>query len=742
MANRGVLAVALLVALIATFYWKLTLTSEFVWFDHSDMVYLELPRLEFQARELHKGRFPLWDPHIWMGQPLIGQTQPGPVNPLNLLMMLWPLDEAGYLRTGVLNLYFVAMHLVAALGFYWLCRELKRSRAASILAAGAFSLGGFVGSAPWLDVLSGALWTPWVALFFVRAVRGRRPVESAAVGGLFLGVAWLSGHHEIPLLVTIALGCCWLAAMALQPAQCRVALMGRAALMLAIAGLVGALQMWPTLEFGRLAMRWGPAGPGPVGWQDKIPYLSSSIYSFTPRGIFGIAFPDQGTTADSSAFLGVIVSSLALRGLVMAWRHAAVRWLAVLAGASLIYAMGEFTPVHGALYTLLPMLEKARVPVRALHLFNFSAALLAAYGLDQLLSGRAARWSRRIAAAFALAGGCILLGALGWNAPASEALLLSAFVSLGWFALVAAWAHRRVVNRALGLGLALLLMMAELNTVLTRGWRSRFEEKAQPHARMLAAHRDVVEFLRREPAPNRVRVNDHDIPVNFGDLHSIDMHEGYSAGVTANLLHFGRHTPAAQRLFAVTHYVGRQAELPDWEEVFAGAEGIKVFRNPHPLARARSVHQVEAVRTASLLTGRIEDPAFDAGTTALLVGSEAPILQQCEGGDQVKIAAYAPNRVRIQTAMRCRGMVVLADTWFPGWEASIEGRPARIWEVYGGLRGVVVDAGRHEVDFKYRPTSVYGGAALSAAGLLTTLVLIAVPRARARACPLALSRRH
>src|SRR6185436_18292476 len=108
--------------------------------------------------------------------------------------------------------------------------------------------------------------------------------------------------------------------------------------------------------------------------------------------------------------------------------------------------------------------------------------------------------------ALALAGACVLLGALGWNVQASEALLLSSFVSLLWFALV----YRRVANRAVWLSLALLLMMAELNTALTRGWRSRFEEKSQPYAKMLHAHRDIVEFLRREPTPYRVRVNDVD----------------------------------------------------------------------------------------------------------------------------------------------------------------------------------------------------------------------------------------
>src|SRR5262245_58047536 len=85
-----------LLALSIGFYWKLTLTDQYTWFDHPDMAYLEVPRLQFQASEIHKGRFPLWDPRIWSGQPLIGQTQPGPLFPLNLLFYQLRLRD-GYL---------------------------------------------------------------------------------------------------------------------------------------------------------------------------------------------------------------------------------------------------------------------------------------------------------------------------------------------------------------------------------------------------------------------------------------------------------------------------------------------------------------------------------------------------------------------------------------------------------------------------------------------------------------------
>ena len=63
------LPIAILFLLCVGFYWKLVLTDQYVWFDHPDMCYIEIPRLEFQAREIHASHFPLWDSALWMGQP-------------------------------------------------------------------------------------------------------------------------------------------------------------------------------------------------------------------------------------------------------------------------------------------------------------------------------------------------------------------------------------------------------------------------------------------------------------------------------------------------------------------------------------------------------------------------------------------------------------------------------------------------------------------------------------------------
>ena len=97
--------------------------------------------------------------------------------------------------------------------------------------------------------------------------------------------------------------------------------------------------------------------------------------------------------------------------------------------------------------------------------------------------------------------------------------------------------------------------------------------------------------------------------------------------------------------------------------------------------------------------------------------SEPPSVDSCDG-DDVRLLVRGTNRIRVQARMSCRGMVVLSESWFPGWVARVDGRDMPVHEVFGALRGVVVERGEHSIELHYRPLSVYGGAAISAFGLL------------------------
>ncbi|HMC62468.1 MAG TPA: hypothetical protein VKJ01_24955, partial [Candidatus Solibacter sp.] len=215
-------AVALF-AIIAAFYWRITLTRQYDWVWGPGLATQVMPWYQEQARSWHAGTFPLWDPYLWAGQPVLGQAQPGAAYPLNWLLFLLPLRH-GVITMAALQWYFVVIRFMAAAFCYLLCRDLGRSRVASLAAGLVFALGGFIGTTGWPAMVNGAVWIPLVFLFLLRAVRGEpwdRPsgfvacrvtsrFGNAALSGLFLGFAWLSGHHQVPMFTAVAVAATWL----------------------------------------------------------------------------------------------------------------------------------------------------------------------------------------------------------------------------------------------------------------------------------------------------------------------------------------------------------------------------------------------------------------------------------------------------------------------------------------------------------------------------------------------------
>jgi hypothetical protein len=180
---------ALLIAIVALFYWRLTLTDQYEWMWSPDTAGQVLPWFQTQALQWHRYGFPMWDQYLWNGQPLFGQAQPGAAYPLNWLLFWMPLDAEGHIRPLALAWYYVAIHLMAAAFCYRLCRDLGRSIAASICGAMIFAFAGYVGRTDWPQMLDAAVWMPLVFLYQLRAGAGKRPLANGALAGLFLGMA-------------------------------------------------------------------------------------------------------------------------------------------------------------------------------------------------------------------------------------------------------------------------------------------------------------------------------------------------------------------------------------------------------------------------------------------------------------------------------------------------------------------------------------------------------------------------
>jgi uncharacterized membrane protein YfhO len=84
-----------------------------------------------------------------------------------------------------------------------------------------------------------------------------------------------------------------------------------------------------------------------------------------------------------------------------------------------------------------------------------------------------------------------------------------------------------------------------------------------------------------------------------------------------------------------------------------------------------------------------------------------------------------PTDLRLKVTTDGAGWLVLADNWYPGWMATLNGRPVAIERANLFARAVAIPGpGSHEVHFRYRPRSLLLGSALTAFGLLALAALV------------------
>ena len=688
--TRRIAVAAGLFLLLAAVYWKLLFfPSRFVWFDHYDLTELQIPRLQFFARSLHAGHFPLWNPYIWLGQPVLGSGQPGPLNPLMVLFAKFlPLHD-GLLSFAELSWLYVALHFLAALFAYLFCRYLALPIVPSLLGAVAFSCTGFLGSAAWLDITSAVALTPLVFYFAFRLWTEDGILKNAAPLGLLLGLSWWTGHHEIPMILCYAVlfGSLCVAATGKSWRVIKGTL-----LTLALAIPISAIQTLPFYEFGRASRRWvGVANP--IGWADKVPYEVHARYSLPWLGLAEFFAPGGAPEDHWTVFAGVTVIVLAIAALIYRWSDRRVRTLGFLALGSVLYALGANTPLHRLVYAFLPLMEKARSPGRGIFLAGFALSALAAVGADLVIRGLVPRKVVLIPVAAASA----MLGVY-WSGrvPEMEFPIQSHYVVKG---LIAAAVLSVLMWRkfAVWSGIVLLaLVVVEAGSIAAHRMTDLDSGTA-----MVAPSLRKYAILAKSLPPNgqgRIVADYNSLYTDLGDLYGVDVLQSFVSAVPEHILRFKFQTARTQQLLGVTSV-------------------------PGAMPRAWIVHHWIAAKDVDDLQRSIEDPAVDFATTAVSMET-LPSLAECSDAGVISFDRPESDTMRINADTRCRGLLVVSETFYPGWEATVDGKPSPIYEVFGALRGIVLEAGSHRVEMRYRPGVVTLGAWLSFSAIALSFLLI------------------
>ncbi len=138
-------------------------------------------------------------------------------------------------------------------------------------------------------------------------------------------------------------------------------------------------------------------------------------------------------------------------------------------------------------------------------------------------------------------------------------------------------------------------------------------------------------------------------------------------------------------------------------------DDLAVWENPRALPRAYLVPQAVAGSPTMPAARR----AADATPVVALSAAAIEAARNDASRVPVEVLRYEPQSITLRARADVPSYVVLADAYFPGWRASIDGRPELVLRANDVVRAVAVPAGQHDVVFRYEPDSFRRGAMLA-----------------------------
>jgi hypothetical protein len=150
---------------------------------------------------------------------------------------------------------------------------------------------------------------------------------------------------------------------------------------------------------------------------------------------------------------------------------------------------------------------------------------------------------------------------------------------------------------------------------------------------------------------------------------------------------------------------------------------VTVLERPSALPRAWMVHETAVAETGAVLP-LLAGGTVDYRQTAVVEHAVEGLAPSADAsGDRVEIASYGPERIRLDVDSASGGLVVLSEAFYPGWNAYIDGKRADAVRVDYLLRGVVVPAGAHVIEWRFESRSLTIGTLISG---MTAAALIVV----------------
>jgi len=178
-------------------------------------------------------------------------------------------------------------------------------------------------------------------------------------------------------------------------------------------------------------------------------------------------------------------------------------------------------------------------------------------------------------------------------------------------------------------------------------------------------------------------------------------------------------------LLGARYIITADQELPGDYRLIEDLGHYRLFENQHALPRAFIVHRAENYSDPDTAVKTLQDPSFDYRANILLPeGSDARThgdgrAEQSEGA---RVIEDSGDSLVLKAELERPGYLLLADQFYPGWEARVDGKEVPLLRANYLIRAVHLPAGNHTIRFFYRPWSFTIGWILTIVGLLVLLV--------------------
>ncbi len=723
------MAVGIFVAVTLLFFAPHLFGGKHLWEDFTEQTF---PFEAFAARNFMAGIVPFWNPFSFNGMPFLADIQNGFFYPGNMLMYIL---SGGKLSAWLLQFFVIVHYLVAMIGMWKLARALGIGSWGAVFSGIAYSLCGMmVVHMIHANVVEHLAWFPLITYLFYRGLT-ERSLRHALLAGLTLGVAMLVGHPQSALYIVLFLFALTIFVMVRDLRSGDDGARGSLARALAMAALpvaigagIFAVQLLPSQELAGLSeraeMSYAKSLDGELG--------TGQLLTFVVPKFFGTAGPGTEVSLpfwyraeryyywETAVYIGVVTLLLAAVGLASR-RLGGLGWfLAGMSALGVAFALGDNFFVH-PIIARLPLFDKFRIPTRMAIFASFGGALLAGVGLERVVRGREGE-GRMVNGMLAVGGVIVLIGlltvsgVLGGIMNAPKELIadvgptgLTALL-LGGIATLVAFLSMK--GRIPATAAAALLLVAGITDVFLFG-AGQNSSTDNPEQIYKANDAEFAAFKASSPDKLfRVKMREQGAMLmqrNQGPYSGIMLYEGY------NPLLLQRRVPPAPTQEASFDLLNIAYDVRVDSTNGRASLMERTTRYPH----ARMLYDVK-IATESTSAETMKGGSVDLGRTVVL--EEDPgIRTDGSGTGKATITRYDADEIGVNVTTDKPGILLLSEIWYPCWDVTIDGAPAKLLRADYSLRGVAVPAGTHTVAMRFHSPAFAQGMWITLATLLLTL---------------------